>query len=71
MLLQHLALQMRTHDLYSKPECCLIAGAEKKGATVQRIMEKGIKIDGYYKYYYSGAALPFMQWQYSGMNRIG
>lgn len=48
MLLQHLALQMRTHDLYSKPECCLIAGAEKKGATVQRIMEKGIKIHGYY-----------------------
>lgn len=29
-------------------ECFLIAGAEKKGATVQRIMEKGITIHGYY-----------------------
>lgn len=29
-------------------ECFLIAGAEKKGATVQRTMEKGITIHDYY-----------------------
>lgn len=29
-------------------ECFLIGGAEKKGATVQKIMEKGVTIHSYY-----------------------
>jgi len=28
-------------------ECCLTAGAEKKGATVQRVMAKRIPVHGY------------------------
>lgn len=37
-----------TRSLF-QTECCLVAGAEQKGARVQRILEKGITRDGYYR----------------------
>lgn len=37
-----------TRSLF-QTECCLIAGAEQKGARVQRILKKRITSDGYYR----------------------